>query len=473
MVSATSTATAPSELIQRYRNAGQEHLFRHWDDLSPLERDRFKAQLEAVDVDAVLKEYQAAKRLARQGASSACPSKPLPLDPSQIVTTDDDYDLGLQVVRGRRLAVVTLAGGQGTRLGSADPKGCYRIGLPSGASLFELQAGRLRKLASLAGTDRAIPWYIMTSNATHARTEAFFREHNYFGLPVDSVHFFRQAELPAISEEGHLFLANKCSLALSPNGNGGIYAALKTEGILQAMRSSGIQYVHMFCVDNALVRPADPFFVGACVAKGTDCGIKSIVKVDPKESVGVLCRQPHGTGKSNDRMMVAEYSELDPEWAAMRDASGRELLLNQANIANHFFTMDFLERVCREASLPAHLAHKKIPSIDPDTGEPLAKAPMGYKLEYFIFDVLSWAERPLVFQGERSKEFAPLKNAPGALTDSPDYCVRMVCDLHRRWLTAAGAQVADGAPVEISPALSYAGEGLQAFKGQIVSGYLQ
>jgi UDP-N-acetylglucosamine/UDP-N-acetylgalactosamine diphosphorylase len=173
------------------------------------------------------------------------------------------YALGMQALSKCECAVVTLAGGQGTRLGSSRPKGCYSIGLPSGASLFELQAKRIRRLGEL--TNSRIRWYVMTSQPTHQDTVSFFREHAFFGLDDSQVVFFQQGLLPAFTNDGDLILQNRNSLAVAPDGNGGIYRALEKEGILADMELHGVKFVHMYCVDNCLVKVGDPVFIGACI----------------------------------------------------------------------------------------------------------------------------------------------------------------------------------------------------------------
>lgn len=383
----------------------------------------------------------------------------VPLDNSQVISPTplkktEWAELGLRAIREGKVAVITLAGGQGTRLGSSDPKGCYDIGLPSGRSLFQLQAERLRRLAQIASAPHPIRWYIMTSQATHEATVVFFQRHDYFGLTPESVRFFSQGVLPALSLDGKILMSSPPStMVLAPNGNGGVYEALIDSGVLDEMERAHIEHVHLYCVDNCLVRPADPEFIGACVQVGTDCSSKVVLKTDPSEPVGVFCRS-RGTGK----LVVAEYSELSREDAELRHPDG-SLVYGHANIANHYFSIDFLRRICNPAylgDLPCHIARKKIPAYDFSTGQTVTVE--GVKLEQFIFDTFGAALKPSVYLVDRQTEFAPLKNAPGSVSDGPEHCRRQLLTLHQSWWKSRGIEKSlDEA--EINPLDSYEGEG--------------
>ena len=99
-----------------------------------------------------------------------------------------------------------------------------------------------------------IPWYVMTSGPTRAATESFFRSKNFFGLDPSNIFFFNQGVLPAFTPEGKIFMESKTSPAFSPDGNGGIYAALRSEGVIADLEKRQIPFVHVYCVDNCLVK---------------------------------------------------------------------------------------------------------------------------------------------------------------------------------------------------------------------------
>lgn len=266
----------------------------------------------------------------------------------------------------------------------------------------------------------------------------------------------RRAQCRA-SRHGKLILESAGTLARNPDGNGGIYPALAKSGCLARMRTSGVKYLHVFSVDNALCRVADPRFVGYCIARSADCGNKCVWKVSPDEKVGVMALK-------EGRPAVVEYTELDEGRKTQRDGEGL-LIFGAGNICNHFFSVSFLEEVVvPQMANMFHLAHKKIPFAGDDGQTVKPEKNNGLKLEAFIFDVFSLSSRMAIFETLREEEFAPVKNPVGSASDSPATACAMVNALSRRWISEAGGTVEgdEATIVEISPLLSYAGEGLEA-----------
>ncbi|CAG8453488.1 999_t:CDS:2 [Paraglomus occultum] len=482
----TSSASNPvptqarvDALKAKYAAAQQEQVFTFYDSLSPEEQMALYDQLSKLDVDRVNRIYK--KAVSSLESTTNLSISPLPNDcfDSVLDATESKQkeweSIGLKSISENKVAVILMAGGQGTRLGSSAPKGCYDIGLPSHKSLFQLQAERILRLQKIAkdttGTQEkvVIPWYVMTSGPTRAATEAFFQSHGYFGLEKENVIVFEQGILPALTDDGKIFLETKSKIAVAPDGNGGIYAALRNENVLTDLTSRDILYVHAYCVDNCLVRVADPVFIGYSISKHADCGAKVVRKAYAEEPVGVIALKD---GKFN----VVEYSEFDPTLAALTKANG-QLEYGAANIANHFYTVDFLKSVERfEGELEYHIARKKIKHVDLKTGE--LQSPMkpnGMKMELFVFDVFPFTERMSVLEVDRKEEFSPLKNAPGTGVDDPDTSRRDIINQHVGFVERAGGEVVPGAgetqdklTFEISPLVSYAGEGLEDLKGKTI-----
>lgn len=271
--------------------------------------------------------------------------------------------------------------------------------------------------------------------------------------------------------DGKVLLQSKSRVAVAPDGNGGLYAALrqplspldKSRTVLTDLASRKILYIHSYCVDNCLVRVADPIFLGYCIQKQADCAAKVVPKAYPTESVGVVARK-------GDKYSVVEYSEISTAQAERRDPKTGELAFRAGNIVNHFYTLDFLNEVQSfEEELAFHIARKKIAHVDlTKEVEEIIKPskPNGMKLEMFVFDVFPFAKHFAVLEVFRGDEFSPLKNAPGTGSDDPDTSRRDLLAQHRRFLENAGATLEDGVEVELSPLVTYAGEGLESVRGK-------
>lgn len=402
--------------------------------------------------------------------------KPLPdtssysLIDSSATTKEQWQEIGLEAISKGEVGVILMAGGQGTRLGSSSPKGCYNIGLPSNKSLFQIQAEKLFKIQKLANekykTDSKISWYIMTSKPTRNDTEQFFIDNQYFGLDSSQVTFFNQGTLPCFDKDGDkILLESQDAIAESPDGNGGLYKAIYTNGLLKDFENKGIKHIHMYCVDNVLVRVADPIFIGFSIEKKFQLSTKVVRKRDASESVGLIVLDD-----DLQRPAVIEYSEIDSKLSEQKDSNGL-LSFRAANIVNHYYSVELLQNsitqwIDNQEFLPFHIAYKKIPSLNSEGVFHKPSEPNGIKLEQFIFDVFKSIElsRFGCLEVERSEEFSPLKNASGAKNDTPETSVENYLSLGTKWVKEQEGDV-DG-KVEVSSLTSYSGEGLEFVKGK-------
>lgn len=279
--------TAFDQIRERLLKYGQVHLLKHWNEISEDQRRQLKGDIEELNLEELNSFYiRATASLSQENANKKLDDRMQPIPDSQFLSTSQASaeqkriyeEEGLRQVAAGRVGVLLMAGGQGTRLGFQHPKGMFNVGLPSQKSLFQIQAERIRSLQRLAkqltGTEGRITWYIMTSEHTMEPTRAYFKHNDFFGLRSEDVFLFNQGSLPCFGFDGKILLDEKHKLSRAPDGNGGIYRALRDQGVLVHMRERGIEYLHAHSVDNILIKVADPLFIGYCVSVGSDCAAK-------------------------------------------------------------------------------------------------------------------------------------------------------------------------------------------------------
>jgi len=487
---------------------GQGHVLAFWDRLDESRRAALLDDLRQIDFELLSRLIETHVRAAQtaDAPSDLQPPTMLPVDP----TTDEQRRLyaearqrGAELVAAGKVAALVVAGGQGTRLGFDGPKGMFPISPVRNQTLFGLFAESL--LAASRRFGRPVPWYVMTSPGNDRATREYFAAQAHFGLDADDVFFFQQGVMPAVDFEGRILLAEEHRVALSPDGHGGTLRALAATGALADMRRRGVETISYFQVDNPLVRPVDPLFVGLHAMTGSRMSSLTIGKASDDEKVGVFA-------ESGGRLRVIEYSDLPTELATARNPDGSRRF-DAANIAVHVLERGFVEaltgcasepakrdpsRARKEAvtsphrgtaggaldtsvkggarptgsdgaamSLPWHRAAKAVACVDPITGQRISPArPNAIKFETFIFDALPLAEKTLLLQAHRGQVFSPVKNATG--TDSPATARRDLVRRAAEWLERCGVAVPRtpaGEPdctLEISPLLGEDAEELAA-----------
>lgn len=317
-------------------------------------------------------------------------------------------EAGRKVIRDGNYAVVTMAGGQGTRLGHKGPKGTFLVDVePEPKYIFQILAESLIRQNKAYGI--TIPWYIMTSEENNEETITFLEKHAYFGYPKESVTFFKQGKLPIMNLDGKLLINKDGIIREASDGNGSIYPSLAKSGMLDKMKQQNVKWVFIGFVDNILLNMVDPLLIGLCQKDKNQIASRTVTKINPQERVGVFC-------KKKGHPAVIEYTEIPAEMAEEVDEEG-ELFYGEAHIACTLYSMEALEKASKIQS-QYHIAVKKMSYLDEAGNWIEPEKPNAYKFESFIFDVFEAFDDISILRSKREENFAPIKNKEG--NDSPE-----------------------------------------------------
>jgi len=440
------------DIYNKLKEHNQEHVLKFIDELNPTQHCELLQQLKHIDfdeLDDLIKEYVLQEPEIKIPADLA-PAPFFPLkakDVEQEKLYTEAKAKGVELLQAGKVAALTVAGGQGTRLGFDAPKGTYPITPVKNKSLFQYFAESLLRAGIKYGHD--ITWYIMTSGMNNEATQEFFEKNNYFGLNQENVIFFVQGTMPAVDYNGKLLLADKASLALAPDGHGGTLLALRRSGCLDRMKLDKVEYISYFQVDNPLVPVVDPLFIGLHALQKSDMSAIMLAKTNAFEKLGNFCI-------SDNKLMIIEYSDLPDEFAKMKNSDG-SLRFIAGSPAIHILSCKFVSDLTKTGrlELPWHRADKKIKFVN-DAGKLITpEEANGVKLESFIFDALQLAGKTMILEAAREEEFAPTKNKTGV--DSVESCREMLIERDAKRLERAGVKVprdANGKAtlmIEISP----------------------
>ena len=392
------------DLLKEYN---QEHIIKYFDKLDEKKENELIKQIQKIDLHQITELYNSTKRPIEFKESKIEALKYL--DKAKLTKEQKNKfdNLGKQVVKNGEYAVVTMAGGQGTRLGHSGPKGTFKLDVyGKGKYLFEILVDNLKEANKKYGV--TINWYIMTSKENNEETVLFLEKNNYFGYDKNFVKIFMQSELPIVDVNGKLMMGKDYKIKEASDGNGGTYSSLRRSGCLTDMKEKGIKWVFIGSVDNALLKMVDVTLLGMAISERVEIASKSVVKANPHEKVGVFC-------KMNGHPKVIEYSELPVKMAEEIDVNG-ELKFGESHIMCNLYTIDAIEKISKE-TLIYHSAFKKNSYIDIDGKEIIPQEPNSYKFESFIFDAFEFFDDIAILRGKREDDFAPVKNAEGV--DSP------------------------------------------------------
>lgn len=388
------------DILKKYQ---QEHLIQFYNELTNDEKSRLLSQIFSIDFEKILQLYKESKFNSTQSTEEI---EPLAyIEKSKLTSKDIDFysDIGNTSIKNGELAVVTLAGGQGSRLGFKGPKGTFELDTNPKISLFEILCNYLKDSSQKFGV--TIPWYIMTSTENYQATVDFFESKNYLDYGRNNIRFFTQDNLPIIDKNGKLVLEEIYKIKEASNGNGNIFHSLKKHHILNDMASKNIKWIFIGGVDNVLLNPLDPLFIGLTIRSGNCISSKTLFKSNPDSLDWIFARK-------NSKPAIVDCENFVSELSKVQDKDGN-YLYRETNMLAHLFSLDSLNYMA-DITIPYHRAFRKSPFVNDEGMKQVPDSPNVYKFEQFVFDAFSHFDGITLLRVNEFEEFAPIKSFTGS-----------------------------------------------------------
>lgn len=389
------------EKLKKYK---QEHLLYFYDTLTEEKQQKLLNQISTIDFDEINNLYINSMINTDISKIDISPLNHIEKDKLSKIELEHYDQIGTDAIINNKIAIVTMAGGQGTRLGYKGPKGTYMLALqPIKKSLFQIMAEDIIKTNKKYNV--TIPWYIMTSDENDSQTKTFFKNNNYFNYPKEKLVFFKQDKLPLIDINGKLILQEPYIIKEASNGNGNVFKSMKKYGIIEDLRKNNIEWISFGGIDNILLKNIDPLFLGLLIDSKLMIASKSIFKKQPLEKTAVYC-------KKNNKPSILDYVDITEELSEKKDPVTNMYLYREANMLSHLMHIDAVEKVSN-IDLKYHRAFKKNAFVNFEGVKQVPDKENTFKYENFIFDAFYFFDDMLLLRVDEDEEFAPIKDFTG------------------------------------------------------------
>lgn len=406
------------EILEKYN---QEHLLQFYDELSEEQKNILINQILNMNFEQILNLYNNSIHPKVQSKIDISPLQHIEKDLLSNEEMNYYISLGESIIKSNSVAVVTMAGGQGTRLGYKGPKGTYMLDLSTvKKSLFQIMAEDIKRNNEKYNT--IIPWYIMTSEDNDFQTKNFFEINDYFEYPKEMIKFFKQDKLPLIDVTGKLILQEPYLIKEASNGNGNVFKALKENNLIQDLETKNIKWISFGGIDNVLLKNFDPLFLGLTIGKNLKIGSKSIFKKEPLEKTAVYC-------KKNGKPAILDYDDINLELSESKLTNTNTYLYREANMLSHIMSIDAVKKVST-IDLIYHRAYKKNSFVNFEGVKQVPDKPNTFKFENFIFDAFAYFDDMLLLRVDENEEFAPIKDFTGIY--NPDTAIEKYNNYYKK-----------------------------------------